>query len=58
VVAPSSYTVDSAIMDKGGNLDERFNAVLVDSSSFNAWPMSGNAPQPTVTATVAVTSFA
>ena len=41
VVAPSSYTVDSAVMDKGGNLDANFNAVLVDSSSFNAWPMSG-----------------
>jgi len=41
VVSPSAYTVSSAVMDKGGNLDARFTATLADSSSVNAWPMSG-----------------
>ena len=41
IITPTSYSVSSAVMDKGGNLDANFNAVLADSSSVNAWPMSG-----------------
>ena len=41
VIAPSSYSVASAIMDKGGNLNDRMEATLADSSSVNAWPIAG-----------------
>ena len=41
VIAPSSYSVASAVMDKGSNLNANFEAVLADSSSVNSWPIAG-----------------
>lgn len=41
VVKPSVASVAYAVMDKGGNLDSNYNAVLADPSSANAWPISG-----------------
>lgn len=40
-VAPSADTVAYAIMDQGGNLDKKNNAVLADGYSVTVWPISG-----------------
>lgn len=41
VVAASSQSVSYAVMEKGGNLNSLFNAVLADGLSTQAWPISG-----------------
>ncbi len=40
-VAPSVTSIAFAVMEQGGNLDSFFNALLVDGSGKNVWPMTG-----------------
>ena len=41
IVVASATSVAYAVMGEGGNLDANSNALLVDSSSTNAWPIAG-----------------
>jgi ABC-type phosphate transport system substrate-binding protein len=40
-VTASAASVAFALMGEGGNLDSNFNALLMDSYSTNAWPITG-----------------
>ena len=41
VVSASGSSVTYAVMELGGNLNSRLNALLVDGASDNVWPLTG-----------------
>jgi ABC-type phosphate transport system substrate-binding protein len=41
IIEATADTVAFAVLESGGNLDAYNNAILVDGSSYNAWPISG-----------------
>lgn len=43
VVEPNALSMQSAVLELGGNLDERMRASLVDGHSHNSWPIVGYA---------------